>query len=354
MFARYHLNVHNTPTGEGEATIEFGGPRNVAVTARASEDTENTLVLIARAEFEPKDEVRRAFKDLAADVLPKDAEPYVTLSVRVMPGESLDHHVPSPSVLPEYFRSYCELLIDEMSTATRTVANTYRWRTDTYPPIRRGLSSRGAHFSFDYQTWHTIPSHGSVRTSAYSHVLFDEGCFERHVQPMVEAGAQEPLGFELLAEAAELSATNRRGALVVAVAALEVGFKTFIAQLVPEAEWLALNAPSPPIMQMLTDYLPRLPVSLALPSGKVLPPPEATLAVIKKAVQQRNRITHAGSETTTEFIDETLEAVQNTLRLLDYYRGHTWASGYLSYPFGVALGLRERDEQLDRLYSEHG
>ena len=66
----------------------------------------------------------------------------------------------------------------------------------------------------------------------------------------------------------------------------------------------------------------RCPGRSPLPSGKVLPPPDATLAVIKKAVQQRNQITHAGSETTTEFIDETLGAIKDTLRLLDYYRGH--------------------------------
>ena len=113
-----------------------------------------------------------------------------------------------------------------------------------------------------------------------------------------------------------------------------------------------MNVPSPPIVQMLREYLPKLPVSQALPSGKVFPPPDATLAVIKKAVQQRNQITHAGSETTTEFIDETLGAIKDTLRLLDYYRGHDWASTYMSYSFGVALGLRERDEQLERFYSE--
>ncbi len=115
MFARYYLSVHNTPTGEGEATIRFGGPRSVVVTASASEDNKDTLVLIAKAEFEPDDRVLEVFMSLAADVLPKDAEPYQTLSVRVEPGESLDRHVPSPDVLPGYFRPYAEKLRDEMS-----------------------------------------------------------------------------------------------------------------------------------------------------------------------------------------------------------------------------------------------
>lgn len=65
MFARYHLNVHNTPTGEGNATIEFDGPRNIVVTASAAEDNKDTLVLISTATLEPKDNVLRVFQDLA-------------------------------------------------------------------------------------------------------------------------------------------------------------------------------------------------------------------------------------------------------------------------------------------------
>ncbi|MFV1992115.1 MAG: hypothetical protein ACC652_15390, partial [Acidimicrobiales bacterium] len=94
MFARYHLNVHNTPTGEGDATIEFGGPRNVTVHVSASEDQKDTLVLIATAEFEPKDKVARVFNDLAANVLPEGSEPYEFVGGKVEPGESLERKVP--------------------------------------------------------------------------------------------------------------------------------------------------------------------------------------------------------------------------------------------------------------------
>ncbi|HLF43043.1 MAG TPA: hypothetical protein VJA46_05885 [Acidimicrobiia bacterium] len=239
-----------------------------------------------------------------------------------------------------------------MSTAARAVANIYRWRTDTYPPSRRGFSTRGFQFSFDGENWHTIPSHGSGRTWATAHVRFDDDYFKRYVQPMVDSESSEPLGFELLAEASELSASNRRGALIVAVVALEVGFKSFVVDLVPDAEWLAMNAPSPPIERMLREYLPKLPVKNPLPSGNVMPPPNETLAVVKKAVANRNLVTHTGIETTTEFVDETLQAVSDILRLLDYYRGHEWATTYMNYPFAVALGLRERDEQLERFHSE--
>jgi hypothetical protein len=169
---------------------------------------------------------------------------------------------------------------------------------------------------------------------------------------MVDSGIQEPLGFQLLAGASELSASNLRGASIVAIVALEVGFKSFVAELVPDAEWLAMNAPTPPIERMLREYLPKLPVTHPLPAGDARPPPEATLIAIKAAVTRRNAVTHAGTETTADSVDETIQAVSDVLRLLDYYRGHEWASTYMTYPSAVALGLRDRDEQLERFLSE--
>ena len=83
-----------------------------------------------------------------------------------------------------------------------------------------------------------------------------------------------------------------------------------------------------------------------------MPPPTETLAVVKKAVAARNLVAHTGWEATIELVDETLQAVKDILRLLDYYRGHDWARHLMSYPFAVALGLREQDAQLDQFYSQ--
>jgi hypothetical protein len=111
-----------------------------------------------------------------------------------------------------------------------------------------------------------------------------------------------------------------------------------------------MNAPSPPIERMLREYLLKLPAEKPLPSGDVMPPPDETLTIVKEAIAKRNLVTHTGSETTIEFVDQTLEAVSDILRLLDYHRGHEWATEYMSHPFAVSLGLRERDEH--RFYNE--
>ena len=347
MLARYTLNVHNTPTEDGEQLVRLGGELNLTTRASASGASKDTLVLEVIADFEPPDRVKSVFSDLANDILPSDAKPYETLGFRVEPGQSLNRHVPAPNVLPEAFQEFSRMLRAELSNAARRVYKLYRWRTDSYVTDRRGFSSQGFRYSLDGELWFHLPAPGSVRTSAVGHVNFRNGLFEAAVQPMLDLAVDEPLGFELLSEAAELSSTSRRGALVVAVAALEVGVKSFIGALVPKAEWLVMHLPSPPVKRLLVEYLPGLPVVTRLPSGAVRPPPDGTLEVIRDAVERRNGITHRGGETTIEFVDETIQAVSDTLRLLDYYAGHSWATDYMSYEFAVVLGLRERDEESD-------
>src|SRR5918992_486833 len=48
--------------------------------------------------------------------------------------------------------------------------------------------------------------------------------------------------------------------------------KNFVAELVPDAEWLVEEAPTPPLVSMLKNYLPKLPAKSTIEGG-VLPPP---------------------------------------------------------------------------------
>jgi len=57
------------------------------------------------------------------------------------------------------------------------------------------------------------------------------------------------------------------------MAALEIGTKHLIAELAPDARWLALQMPTPPVVSILTDFLPTLPARL-LANGKAITPPK--------------------------------------------------------------------------------
>jgi hypothetical protein len=114
------------------------------------------------------------------------------------------------------------------------------------------------------------------------------------------------------------------------MAALEIGMKHLIAELIPDARWLALQVPAPPVVQILTDFLPALPTRLLL-NGKAITIPKELIDIIKKGVTARNTAVHAGTATLNgEFIERVLDAVNDTLWILDFYAGNAWAIEHLS------------------------
>jgi hypothetical protein len=111
------------------------------------------------------------------------------------------------------------------------------------------------------------------------------------VEEMFREGVREPVSEELLREAEAQPHANPRSSLLLAVAAAEIGFKELVADLVPGAEWLALNLQSPPLVKMLKEYLPMLPVRVG---GPALPPPKPIPQILDDAVRRRNELSHRG------------------------------------------------------------
>jgi hypothetical protein len=129
-------------------------------------------------------------------------------------------------------------------------------------------------------------------------------------------------------EAWNLKSQSPRSALILGLSALEVGAKACVALLVPNSEWLCFEAPTPPVLSVLEEYLPTLPTKARL-NGKVYVP-LAALGVIKKAVAQRNRVAHRGSKVDAgKSLYTTLETIRGVLYLLDYYCGQSWAAPHL-------------------------
>ena len=145
------------------------------------------------------------------------------------------------------------------------------------------------------------------------------------IEIMVKKGLNEPTGHELFREAWEQRHQNPRSALIIGIAATEVGFKQLVSTLVPETLWLIENVPSPPLTKMLREYLPNLPVKCKI-RGTVSPLPDILLKVLEDGVNLRNRAAHIGQMTFTyEKLDEILLAVRDLLWILDYYSGMNWA-----------------------------
>jgi hypothetical protein len=190
---------------------------------------------------------------------------------------------------------------------------------------------KGAFWSLDGQQWNPIYGLVQGRLS----VEPEEGCgpvppeIAAAVGALVASGQDEPLARQLLREAWAQKDQSQRSALVLAIAATEVGLKHCISALVPDARWLVENVSTPPLHKMLSEYLPLLPVRARL-AGKTLEPPDDLLNEIKTGVVLRNRVVHLGHvKLPAEKLDRILRAVSDLLWILDTYQGHEWAIHYV-------------------------
>ena len=199
-----------------------------------------------------------------------------------------------------------------------------RWRRGYTGHPNPIYNTRLLHWSDDGKDWKGVPTTLGARLEIIPpyRKLGEELLTE--VKGMVSAGESEPVGRELLQEAWRQKNHLPRSALLIGMTAAEVGVKEFISKLVPSAEWLAFHAPTPPLVQMLVEYLPLLPVKATLQGLPAFIPLDI-LDQLKKGVTLRNKTAHAGENVKEESLSELLSAIHDLLYLLDFYAGHTWA-----------------------------
>ena len=121
-----------------------------------------------------------------------------------------------------------------------------------------------------------------------------------------------------------------RSALVIGVAAAEVGFKKLVGSLVPQAPWLLDEIQTPPLGTMLRKFLPTLPVKFRF-QGKAIRPPNVLLNQLDEAIRRRNKLVHAGQPPPNrDELEKMLRTVNDFLWICDVYAGHGWAHEYIS------------------------
>ena len=176
----------------------------------------------------------------------------------------------------------------------------------------------------DGLSWHPLPR--TLRLDL-EHVVFarpkrltdDEKRFIEDYSNDAQVVAGQ-LAHELLREARQQRGTNPRSAFIMAIAAAEVGLKSFVAKKIPESEWLLENMPSPPIEKIAKELVPQL-------ANEELP--KELLAMLRAGVALRNKLVHLGkANISEETLDDTLTAVNKLLYFIDVFYGFTWARDY--------------------------
>jgi hypothetical protein len=340
---------------EGVA-FHLGGPHNIRVKFRrptADEVshgyTSDAIFCVAESEWEPNPKVKQVLEDLAALRVPKgskipenhDGKWYLDDE-----GGLREKRLLPLSYLPDSAQQAVRQIRQELAGAIRRTVKLLRWRWSLSGP-HNPFAAREDSYSLDGTVWRTLPTDLSVSVEGSSSFTLTESRREQFAE-LLSSNAEEPLGHELLREAADLRHIAPRSALLVGMSAVEVGFKELVADLVPKAGWLVEESPTPPVIKMLDQYLPTLPARLDF-SGRVLPPPSPIMEELKKAIFARNKVTHAGGRPLTgDTLDEVLRAVEDVLWLFDYYAGRKWALNHLRRETRTALtGTPEAEDDDD-------
>jgi hypothetical protein len=223
----------------------------------------------------------------------------------------------------------------DLFNAANRALRIVRWRrgyNTHHEPIR---TTTLLHWSLDGSQWveATDVLHGFI-TMGPGRWHWSEDMAHDILQ-LISQRESEPIGHDLYVEAAALEQSNPRSAILLAVAAAEVGFKQFAIRLRPETRWIFENASSPPLILMLSEFLPTLPLRQKLQNQSEFVP-SSLLEILKKAVLIRNEIVHRGEHQRPHFetVNEILHAVRDLLYLLDFYSGYSWAIGNLDSPIG--------------------
>lgn len=314
--------------------FEYGGPHNVKVVLHAPSNEEQTkghsisnAFCTSSSSIEPNEKIRAIFDKIAANqIIPQD-DSSTSVSCEYPSPDGFLIRIPTLSSFPENFRSFMNNVSSELQDWAMRSVSVLRWRENEQGP-HNPISSRGLYWSTDGSFWHPAPSNYGVRVDIKGSINPKEEDLT-FIRDIVKANGNEPLYHDLFREAWEQRYNNPRSALVIGIAAAELSVKRYISALVPEAEWLATNLPTPPLVRMIVDYLPNLPARNKI-DNKVKPLPKRILDTLNKGITMRNQLSHAGSVNPSgDSVEEVLEAVHDLLWLIDFYIGFDWAIEFL-------------------------
>jgi hypothetical protein len=206
-----------------------------------------------------------------------------------------------------------------------------RWRVNSEGrpnPIRGGIQD-GFRWSLDGNEWRPVSDCVYVSLSLHVHSQWTLEA-EEFLGAETSGTLNEPLGHELLREAWTNREINPRSAIVLAVAAAEVGFKRFASKVFPDTEWILQNLPSPPLVKMLKELFPWSKLKVQI-NGTDLTPPDFVTKTLEKGVLLRNDIVHGREKNLDrKTVVSVITAARDLLYLLDFAQGQQWAIYHLS------------------------
>jgi hypothetical protein len=331
--------------GDQAAVTLFGvTDKEITEAAEREQDIEEDARAVAEITLDPPPDYLAAFVSIGERRLP-DSSPPEKRGTRFVgkDGELLGGEIVHMDALTPDLQAFISDTRARLRRTIRIAFSAIAWRmavTGHHDPVSFGR----AFWSLDGEKWEMFPTSGIVGFATGQGIYRLHGERQEDIQTLINFGLREPLGHALWREASAQRGTNPRSAILIGVAALEVGVKQFAALRVPLANWLLKETQSPPVTKMLSRFLPDLP---PLAKGKRFRrPSKAQRKIIQRAVDLRNDIAHQGVEheqlKRTE-VDEILATVRDLLWQLDVASGVKWAERYVESDDGED----EVDDQVD-------
>lgn len=228
--------------------------------------------------------------------------------------------------------AFFDSVTGELQRVMASTVAVLRWREGLAEAPPDPCFNRREFLSEDGEAWREISTVRSleIRFGMPTGPATPANELVKEVVELITAGMEEPLGHQLFREAWNQRDSRPRSALVIGVAAAEVGFKKLVASLVPQAQWLVDEVQTPSLVKMLNKFLPTLPLKARV-RGKSIRPPRQLLRSLEEAVKCRNDLVHAGkAPPSRKDLDNMLRAVNDLLWICDLYGGQLWALKHIS------------------------
>jgi hypothetical protein len=333
---------------EGVSTIEFAASSDPPLRVELRDERgRGRLEMYCEvvADIEPKPKIVGAFESLAAGRLPAGSTPADKWSkplAQLDPSGEIRGPLRSVPMdyMPPAFQDFVARIQRDLPRAGNRAMELLRWRSGELGPQRPFTSGWDVTWSFGDGEWRDFPGSTGLALDYTRLLRITRNAYE-DLQRLFAEDHTEPFAYEGLREAWALRGANPRTSLLIAITALEVAVKQYIADRVEPATWLVNNSPSPDVIRLLREYLPTLEPPLGALSGasKLDVIPADLLELLRKRRDQRNEVIHQPEahvnpkrRVTSERASSAVLAVHQVLRRFDIADGHAWARDYLREP----------------------
>lgn len=217
----------------------------------------------------------------------------------------------------EFLRDLLSLPMDTMTKRSFNLWKLYQWKL--------GIAGPENVLKNIWSAWEIKQENEIIPNNFYKGKFGVAGIIDNTLANYEELIAREfqnefeiPLGHTFIREAHEILDKSIRSSLVLLATGLEVGIKQSLTIKLPEATWLIMNAPTPPLHTIIREYYPTLYPQFAVNK-------EIT-DLIRKVSKLRNELVHQGKFNLSESkIQEYIFLAKDFLYYIDYIQGHIWA-----------------------------